>query len=243
MRLIYCLFKKELGSLFKSPFAYILSAIFLFLMGWSFYNLLDLVNKESMDPVPHLAQGLISNLNSYFVFIIPLISMGVFSLEKKNKTLDLLFLSSLKDWQIIVGKFLAMAFIILFILSLTTIFPFILMLSGYDVGPYILTGYLGTFLNILCIASLGIFCSSLTENVILAGALTYLFYFVFYLFGWTAYSTTNVLVAQILHYLCIAVHLDSFSRGFIKLTDVMYYLTFIGIMFFLTKKSLERRFW
>jgi len=169
--------------------------------------------------------------------------MGSFAEEKKNGTLDLLLLSKLTTFEIIWGKFLSKLIILTFLLLLTSIFPFIIYLAGFETWPLILSSYGGMIFNLACYVFLGLFCSSITKSQILAALLSICIVFSIVLLIFTANSIDNFIVAQILQYLSLPFHYESFVRAAFKSYNIVYFLSFIGIFYYLTKISLTSRKW
>jgi len=243
MKILWALIIKELKSYFLSPLAYILSAIFIFLTGWSFYNILEIVNSSGQDPIETLITGHFSNINTYLMFMVPLVTMRLFSEEKKMQTLQVLLLSKLDHFSIVLGKFTAAFLVFIFMLGISLIFPLILWFSGQSLGILVWSAYLGTLLNVACYVSVGIFSSVLTKNQLLSALISFLIFFIFYLFAWSAYTSENQFVANILQYLSIGSHLQGALSGLIQSYDFVFFGSFIAFFLFATKKSLESRFW
>ena len=171
---ILILTKKELKDTFTSPLIYILTGLFSFMIGWLFFNYI-LQSKEMTSAT--MTQGVITpifgNINFIFVFLCPLITMRSFAEEKSKHTLDLLLRSQLSEMQIILGKYLSLVTSLFFMLSFTLLFPVILALSGYSDWGVVGSSYVGILLSIMTYTAVGIFCSSLTDNQIVASLLTF----------------------------------------------------------------------
>ena len=163
------LYKKEIKDSFLSPFVYILAGSFILLTGWIFFSLL-VASKDITQGT--LTSSIIaptfSMFRFIFMFVCPLLTMRLISEEKKNHTIELLFLSKLSDWQIIIGKFCSSMTIVLFMLSLTIIFPIILSFSGYNDWGVVMSSYTGIILLSMAYVSLGLFTSSLTSNYVIS---------------------------------------------------------------------------
>src|SRR5207253_2864225 len=103
------------------------------------------------------------------------------------------------------GKFLSCFMLVLLMLGLTCVYPIILLVtSSPDHGP-IFTNLLGTVLLTGCYVSVGLFCSSLTDNQIVAGVLTFFGLMFFWLISWAAQSASSN-VAEIINYLSLIDH-------------------------------------
>lgn len=236
--------KKELKDAFYSPLVYVLCGLFSLMMGWLFFNYL-LQSKQMTSAT--MTQGVITpifgNINFIFIFLCPLLTMRSFAEEKKQKTLDLLLRSKLSHLQIILAKFISNVSIVLFMLSLTMLFPIILALSGYSDWGVVLSSYLGILLSIMAYTIVGLFCSSLTDNQIVASLLTFCLLLGSMLLVISVNATNNYLLALIIQYLTIPFHYEGFTKGLIRSYSLVYFISFYSFFILLTLKSLESRKW
>lgn len=241
---VMVLTKKELKDSFSSPLIYVLSGLFSLMMGWLFFNYL-LQSKQMTTAT--MSQGVITpifgNINFIFIFLCPLITMRSFAEEKKQHTLDLLLRSELSEMQIIWGKFLSNTALVLFMLSLTLLFPLILSFSGYSDWGVVWSSYLGIILSVMAYTAVGLFCSSLTDNQIVASLLTFCILLGSMLLVITVNATNNYLLALIVQYTTIPFHYEGFTRGLLRSYSVVYFISFYAFFFLLTLKSLQSRKW
>lgn len=251
--MILLLWKKELESYFTSPLAYVLIGLFSLISGTFFFNLL-VTYTDGIQAIPqHLAQEisfveevvlrLFANINFLFLIFIPLITMKLFSEEKRLETLDLYWLSPLREWQVVAAKGLAALSLIIAMLFMTVLFP--LIIWGVGVRDFSLLGsaYLSVILNACCYISLGLFCSSLSGNQIIAGLLSILGIMFLWMLTWGGHLNSNYLVAEIFSYIGITSHFERIIRGLIGTQDILYYVSFVFLFGFLSVKSLGRRNW
>lgn len=244
MRAIYIIVKKEIGDQFVSPLIYILTSLFCLIIGWPFYNRILLAREwTSGTIVDGVLRPTFGDMASLFLFLVPLITMRSFAEEKKQRTLELLFLSHCSDGQIIVGKFLSSLCISLFMLSFSLIFPMILTFSGYAYISLVAISYLGLILHVALYTAVGIFSSSLTENQILSALLSFAVLLGLMLLLLVGHASDNYLLSQMLSYLSPQVHLESFFRGSLVSYNVAFYFSSIFFFLFLTSKSLDSRNW
>ena len=244
MRNAWLLTHKELREIFTSPLIYILAAIFCLLMGWLFFNYLVLAQNISQDTISRsVLIPIFGNMNFIFVFLCPLLAMKLFSEEKKLKTIELLFTSNLSHLNIIWGKFLATMISVLFMLSFTLVFPIILSFSGYDDWGVVVMSYLGIILSVMCYLSVCMFASSITDNQIVAALLGFFILMALMLVVLSANASNNYILGQFFKYLSVAFHYEKFVRGELRSFNIVYYFSFIGFFFYLTKRSLESRRW
>lgn len=185
---------------------------------------------------------LFSNIAVIGLFLIPLISMRLFAEEKRQGTIELLVTSPVHDIEIIFGKWLASLIMYCALLAvLAADFSFLFLYGNPDWKP-VATGFLGVVLQGACLLAFGAFISTLTRNQIVAGAVGFALALVLWILNWTT-SFGNSLTVQVLNYLSIVSHMDSFSKGVIDTKDLVYYIsmTFLGL--FLTARSLESMRW
>jgi ABC-2 type transport system permease protein len=241
---VWVLLKKELRDIFLSPLVYVLGGIFIALSGWLFYN--NLLVSQKMT-VTSLTNGVLiptlSNMNFIFLLLSPLLTMGLFSEERKNGTLNLLYRSTLSEGQILAAKYFTSVIMALFILSLTIIFPIILAVSGYTDWIIVFSAYAGLLFSIMCYLAVGVFASTLTDNQIVAAITSFGMLMALTFIVFTANVTDNYLVGTIFRYFSTFFHFDGFLRGTIKSFNFVYFISFIGFFSFLSHKSLQSRNW
>lgn len=236
--------KRDLRSFFAGPMLYLISAVFIGLVGYLFFNVFDLANQMRNLPInAAVMRPLFGNINTLFIFIIPLISMTLMTEEKKRESLDMLFVAPLKDSEILLGKFLAGLGLLLFLLSLTLIFPVILIFNGLSNYASLITGYIGLVLTGSCYLVFTLFISGLTKNTIISSLFGILGLIFLASLSWTAETTSNYLVSLIFRYLSLSSHYEPFSRGVMVSSDVMYYASFFCLFWLLNLKSFDSRNW
>ena len=245
---------RELKYYFHSITAYVTICIFLIISGYfffsifRFYNLMSLKTIQSGDFSANLnlidgvMRPMFGNISIIILLILPMITMRLISEEKKQGTFELLLTFPVSDSAIIAGKYFASLTILAIMLSLTIIFPIMLIIfSDPEILP-VLSGYLGLLLMGASFLSIGTFFSSLTSNQLVAGVSTFGVSLFFLVIGWAA-PLTGSTISTILAESSILVHFESFSKGIIDLKDISYYLLLSLFFLFLTLKSLESSRW
>jgi len=253
MRNVWIICRKELGSYFASPVAYILLIMFGLIFGFFFWNALGAFVFESiqsqmsgrsfpMNVNEWIIRPLLSNLTVINLFFIPLITMRLFAEEKRNGTIELLATSPIRDIEVIIGKWLASVVLYGCLLLFTALdFAFLFKYGSPDWKP-LLVGYLGVFLLAGSLLALGTFVSSLTKNQIIAGAVTFAICLLLYVFGWVSgYETASW--AKVFSYISVATHMESFEKGVLDSKDAIYFLTLIFLGLFFSARSLESLRW
>ncbi len=254
MNNIVAIAQKELKAYFASPIAYIVIGFSAILFGWFFVNLLynfdrmslqagmgmggpDTVNVNEM-----LIAPLFMNVSVILLFTLPLVTMRIYSEEKRSGTIELLLTSPLTDVQIVMGKFIGALILYAAMLAVTLVHMAVLFAFGNPEWRPVATGYLGVLLMGGCFLSLGLFVSSLTKNQIVAGMITFAIFLMFWIINWIAPFTGPTMQA-VLNYLSITEHLGDFTKGVLDTKHLVYYLSFIAFSLFLTVRSVDSERW
>lgn len=253
MRNIWIIWRKELRSYFASPIAYLLLTMFALIFGFFFWNALGyfvLMGMESqlrgqmfpMNLNEEVIRPLLSNASVIGLFFIPMITMRLFAEEKRTGTIELLATSPVRDLEIIVGKWLAAITLYATMLLFTALnFAFLFKYGNPDWKPLAI-GYLGLLLQAGGLLAIGTFISTLTKNQIIAGAATFGVCLLLWVLEWVSgYEAATW--AQVLSYMSVITHFESFGRGVIDSKDAVFYLTMIFLGLFFTARSLESLRW
>lgn len=254
MRGWYAVFCKETANFFVSPIAYAVIAVFLLVSGfffWANMSLLSVVSiqaagnpafAERINVTDFVVRPLIQNMSIILLFVIPLLSMRLFSEEKRSGNIELLLTYPITDTGVIAGKFLAAMIVVVVMLAGTFSMP-LLMFSVSDPDPgQILTGYLGMLLMAAAFMALGMFISSMTENQIVAAAVSFAVALLFWVMSWSS-SLAGDTLATIIRQLTVLEHLESFQKGVLSLSDISFFVLFTAFCLFLTLRTLETFRW
>ena len=249
---ILALAEKELRSYFASPIAYVIIGFFSLVFGWFYIVSVNYFMQASLQMgLPGQGQinvntmairPLLGNVAVVALFVLPLITMRTYSEEKRSGTIELLLTSPLTDFQIIMGKFLGAVSLYGLMLGVTFVHMGILFVYGNPEWKPIVTGYLGLLLMGGSFISIGLWISSMTRNQIVAGMVTFAFFLLMWTINWAADSAGPVM-QKVLQAVSITGHLDDFSKGVVSLSNLVYYLSFIGFGLFLTAKSVDSERW
>jgi ABC-2 type transport system permease protein len=249
MRNIITIAQKEIRGYFNSPIAYVLIAAFAALFGYFFWSLVYFFVQASMQAqftgraTPMnlnelVVRNLLGNAGVLCLFMVPMLTMRLFAEEKARGTIELLLTSPIRDWELLLGKWigaLAMYLSLLLFSGLSVIFLFA---YGQPDWKPLLTGYLGLILQAAAMLALGMFISSVTQNQIVAAFLTFFLLLLLWVFEWMSGMDQNWMT-EVLTYLSLVKHNEGFVKGVLELKDVVYYasVSFFGL--FLTARSLE----
>jgi ABC-2 type transport system permease protein len=258
MRKTFAIFEKEFKSFFYSPLAYVVIAVFTVLTGYFFYKFLSsFVNyimfatyqAQQMRQMPPkfnvnvmLIRGYFMNLGVISLFILPAITMRLFSEEKKQGTVELLYTTPISSLSIILGKFLAGLALYVVLLIPTMLFQSFLFIYGDPEFLPVLSGYIGLILLGGAFIALGLFISTTTENQIIAAIGGFALALFLWVVGWGAESSGPML-SEIFNYISILNHFEDFAKGVIDTSHVAYYVLFAALGIFLSLKSIESIKW
>ena len=235
---------KEVRDVFLSPLVYILSALFGLMMGWLFFNYIIAgleITEQTMTRTVFIP--LFGNMNFIFLFLAPMLTMRSFSEERKDHTLNFLLSSKLTELEIILAKLTSSFAMAAFMIGLTLVFPVVTMMSGYSDWGVIFTSYAGLLLCVLCYLSVGLLASSLTESQVVAALLGFTILFGLMLLVLAGSVMNNPMVSEMLQFLSINSHYESFVSGAIRSYNIFYFISFIGFFTYLTYLSLTARKW
>lgn len=229
-------FKKEIKSYFSSPLGYVFVAVFVLVSALFFfiYNLVNGIGEISY---------VFSNIVLLLVLLVPVLTMRSFAEEKSKKTDQLLLTSPIKVSSIVIGKLLAAFFVFGLSLIITLIYPLILSLYTDMAWGSVFCYYLGFFLMGASFVSIGIFVSSLTENLLISAIGSFGALFVVYLMDWISASVSNAVLSTIANAVSITARFFDFSMGIINIPHVIYLISVIAIFAILTVVQIEKRRW
>src|SRR4029077_7930177 len=232
MRNAWIICRKELGSYFVSPVAYLLLTMFGVIFGFFFWNALGFFVIEGMEmqmrgqSMPmnlneQIIRPLLSNISVVGLFFIPMITMRLFAEEKRTGTIELLATSPVRDLEIILGKWLGAVGLHCCPPLFTALnFAFLFRYGNPDWKP-LAAGYLGLLLQAGALLAIGTFISTLTKNQIIAGAATFGVCLLLWVLEWvSAYETTTW--SKVLAYMSIITHFESFARGTFDSKDAVF---------------------
>lgn len=242
MRNIWTIGRREYSSYFNSVIAYTVAFMLFIALGILFYA--NLLAAQLQQYAPGI-QIVLSPLITILLFSTPAITMRTISEEHKSGTLELLMTAPVRDWELIIGKWLG-GFMFLFTIAITTlIFPSILNLlvtPGIDQGV-LAAGYLGLILFISSLVAIGVMSSSFFSNQIAAFFTTLGILLALWMISFPAQAAGGA-GGSILQYLSITDHFfDTFYKGIVELKDVIYYLSLTALALFLGYVSIESRRW
>ena len=241
MKNIITIFKRELGSYFATPIAYVFIVIFLIMSGALTFYLGNYYERSQADLIPFF------QLHPWlYLFLVPAIAMRLWAEERKTGSIELLMTLPVSVGQVVVGKYLAAWTFIGIALSLT--FPMWLTVNylGDPDNGVILATYIGSALMAGGFLAIGACISATTKNQVIAFVITVAVCFVFLLAGsalvlnffklWVPQNVVDSISS-----LSFLTHFASISKGVIDLRDVVYFVTLIGFWLYANALVVEMK--
>lgn len=243
---MFTLYIKEISSFLNSLIGYIVIIVFLLINSlflWVFPTEFNIpqYGYASLEPLFLMAPFV-------FLFLIPAITMRMFSEEKKSGTIEILLTQPLSDLQIILAKYFAGLTLVLVSLVPTLVFFVTVYIYGFPAGNIDIGGTWGSYIGLLFLGAafvaIGLFSSSISDNQIVAfiisivlTAFSYLGFEIIY--SLDLFGSVDLFIKS----LGISEHYASMSRGVIDTRDLIYFVSFVAVFILFTKISLESRKW
>lgn len=254
---LFAIYKRELRNYFVLPWAYVIAAVFWFINGFLFFNILfgqdgvlanaqlaDLqassgISAPPVDVAYNLTTIFLATVGSLALFILPILSMGLYSEERKRGTLELLATSPVTNWVVAVGK---LAAVVTFFIGLTLpliVYVAVALDSAQPPFPLtiLLVGYGGLILMASAVLSLGMFISSLTDSTIVAAIATFGLVLLLSLIDLIA--KTDTALGTVMNQFALIKQYQEMLQGQVTSSGVVMFLSYIVLGIFLTAQSIE----
>lgn len=248
------IFQKELQSYFTSPLAYIVTAVFWLLSGLFFVELLlgqegiiQQINASeqlgitgSIDVAYLFLNSFFSLMGSLSLFILPILSMGLYAEERKRGTLELLATSPISNWVVALGKLLGVvAFFGVMILPWLFYEAIVFSAANPPISPGVpLLAHLGLILLAAAVLSLGMFISSLTESTIFAAIITFVLVILLWIVDVIAQNVGGI-IGDALKYISLLESYNNLVQGIFDTSSLVVFGSYIFLGLFLTAQSVE----
>ena len=223
---MWAIIKKEFKSYFLSPIGYIYIGIFLLTCSLFFY--LDIFAYQSVE-----FSYMFGSAATILTFIVPILTMRMFSEERKSGTEQLLLTSPRSVTEIVLGKFFAACLVVLISTLLTLIYYIILTFFGKPQFASSIVTILGFSLLSIAYVSFGMFASSLTENQVVAAIISIGFFLLLWFLPSMFSSLEDFSLMQAFY--------SSFYSGTIALSSLVFLLSFTVMFILFTIMIIQRR--
>ncbi len=236
MTKVPAMFRRELNAYFLSPIAYIVIAVFLIYTGFFFSTSL-FENKVVT------LKFSVMYIQFILPFLVPVITMRLFSEESKSGTLETLMTAPISDFEVVMGKFFA-AFGLYAVMILSTLIyvVFLHWVGNPDYGS-IITSYIGLLLMGSVYIAVGILTSAVTKNQIISAVIGIVGLVFLLIIGFVHYIVGEGFFSECLKYIGTFDHWEAFTKGLVDSRDVIYYITLTVLLLFITIRVVESRKW
>ncbi len=246
---MFAIYKKELRSYFMNAVGYVYLGVFLAVSAL-------LCCYTTLGAGTYDTSTYFTFIPMIFIILIPLLTMKIFSEEKKLRTEQLLLTSPVSITGMVLGKFLAAftLFAIGLVISLTSFIP-LCIYSGMDglndafpdsIGPVasiIFSNFLGLLLLGAAFIAVGMFISSLTENQLAAAVITVVIIATMLLLNLVNGFIENYVVRFILSWISFLSRFAPFQSGQFDPSALLYFVSTSGVFLFLTVRIYDKRRW
>lgn len=233
---MFAIFRRELGSYFTSPVGYVVIAAFMVFNGLFFY----------VDCLYNGTSNMYSVFQSMFyilMFIIPLVTMRLFSEDKRSRTDQALLTSPVGIPSIVCAKFLsALAILALCLLGYIADGIVLSFVASPDWGV-ILGNIISMLLMGSAFISIGVFVSSLTESVIVAAVFSFAINALISMIDNITSTIPWGWLKDALNMISFQAKADNFSLGLVAFSDVVFFVSITFMFLFFTDRIIDRRRW
>ena len=230
------IFKREFKAYMHSVIGFLFMAIIVFFVG------LYATRWNIIMGYPYVSHTLNSVL-FLFLLSIPILSMRILADERKQKTDQMILTAPVSVGKIVIGKYMSMAAVFLIPMAALCIYPLFLSRLGTVPMADSYTAILAfTLYGLACIA-IGMFISSLTESQVIAAVLSFGVLFLTYMMsGITGMlSSTGNMLTKFLSIFDFYTRFSNMVNGVLYITSVIYFVSIIILMLFLTTQSIQKR--
>lgn len=230
-------FKKEFKSFFTSPIGYSVLAVLFCISGYLFF-LANLTGGSSD------LTSLYGSLYLVILLVLPILTMRIFSDEKRQKTDQALLTSPVSLTGVVVGKFLA-AFLVFFLSMLITIVYAVVIAVKVEPDWLMIIGsFIGTLLLGGTVIALGILVSSFTESQFVSALVTIVISILWMLVdSLSDVFASSTVVQAVVGFLSLDSRYSDFVMGTINYDDILFFISMQAIFLFLTIRVLDRKRW
>lgn len=242
MGAVWTIASREFRRYFISPLAYVGAAfIFLILGGIFSLNIGFGLPTGNINPDGRMV---IQPLIFVLLFVTPAFTMRLLAEEQSMGTLELLLTAPVRDWELVVGKWLGSLGFMLTILAGTWVFPILINRftePGIDQGVLV-SAYIGLVALVAAMLAIGIFTSSMFSSPAAAYVVGVGVMLLLWIIGGVRAGLSPV--SQVVSYLGLVNHYyDNLFQGILDLSDLVYYISLTALALFLTSQIIESRRW
>ena len=228
--------KRELNAYFRSPVGYVFCAVYIFFSALYFRAVL--IDGQSAQ-FPQIYSGMM-NID---LLILPVLTMRLFSEERRQKTDQILITSPVSIFSLVMGKFIA-AMCVYTACTLFTLLYAVVLSIFVDPGWALVAGnIIGALMFGGAFIAIGMFISSLTESQVVAAIISFFLGTTFILLDVIPVLVKNETVLSLIEWVSFVGRYTPFTEGLLDFSSVIFFLSVIATFFFFTMQSIEKRRW
>lgn len=230
------IYKREIKSFITSPLGYVYACAYLFLSGMFFS--MYILDTGYTNVVYYFGGSLIM-----YMFLVPILTMRLFSEERRQKTDQILLTSPVSVTSIVFGKFLAALTVFVVSMIPTVFYMMIIGAHGYLQMGMLIGNYIGIIFLGMAFIALGSFLSAITESQVIAAVSSMTVMMSLYFLDTVASSVNQTWLSNVINFISVFERYTDFTAGLFSLSSVVYYLSLCGLFLFLTVRVIEKRRW
>lgn len=230
------IYKREIKSFITSPLGYVYACAYLFLSGMFFS--MYILDTGYTNVVYYFGGSLIM-----YMFLVPILTMRLFSEERRQKTDQILLTSPVSVTSIVFGKFLAALTVFVVSMIPTVFYMMIIGAHGYLQMGMLIGNYIGIIFLGMAFIALGSFLSAITESQVIVAVSSMTVMMSLYFLDTVASSVNQTWLSNVINFISVFERYTDFTAGLFSLSSVVYYLSLCGLFLFLTVRVIEKRRW
>lgn len=234
---MFAIYMRELKSYFLTPIGYTFCGMFLVVSGFVFAQSTLMAQSTS-------------SIGEYFIWmmcifaiLLPLLTMKLFSEERKSRTEQILLTSPVSITGIVFGKYLA-ALTVFAATFVANSFNFVLLFKyGTPNASSILMNIFGIFLLGAAFLAIGLLLSSITENQLIAAISAMVVNAAMLLVSLIAGNVESTFWRTVLKWFSVMDRFVPFTNQMLDVSAIIYYISLAAVALFLTTRVIEKRRW
>lgn len=230
-------YKREMRAFFSSPIGYVVTSVILVLMGLYFTYMFSSGYSD--------ISFMFMSISSIVLLVSPIITMRLFSEDKKQKIDQVLLTAPVKLWKIVAGKFLAALTLYMIPFSASLIYQIIIAFNKTATVSWVLyfSNLIGIFFLGAAILSIGLFISSMTESQIIAGVFGMVVAFFIMQMDYFASAVNSEIFSKICSFFSFINRFYAFTSGKLDFSNIVFFLSITALFLYLTNLAMDRKRW
>ena len=228
--------KRELSAYFASPIGFIFLAVFYAFAGFYFFATTLAGNTADLS-------GVYNNLFTIVLFLIPILTMRLFSEERKNRTDQALLTAPVSLIGLVLGKFFASVLVFLMGLGMTLVYALVVSVFAAPNWALVFGNFIALLLLGMALIAIGMFISALTESQVVAAVGAFAVGLFIMMMDSLSSIFSSTILTTLVNALSFMQRYDKFTTGIFDLSGVVYFLTVSAVFIFLTIRVQEKRRW